>query len=196
MLTKKSRIIIAALSSILCFLSAVYVSCTKPGGSPSCNGVVCKNSGYCNHGHCVCPTGYESADCGTASVAKYIGAWDVTQTTVGSDSPSTIGHQSTYTMFLKTTATPTTFFIDNFLGNSSYNQMLCTLDSVSSNRFVLDSIRDQNMIFGIVYIMPNSSGSYVAASHKISSQFIIRSLTPTHIWKIDTFSLEMVPHHF
>ncbi len=196
MLTNKSRIIIAAMGTILCFLSAVYVSCTKIGPSPSCNGVVCKNGGYCNHGSCVCPVGYEGTDCGTASVAKFIGAWDVKQTTIGSDSPSVKGQVSNYTTFFKNTATPTTFFIDNFLGNPNYNQLVCIIDSVNTNNFVIDTIRDQNMIFGTVYIRPNSNGSFITATRRVSANVVLRHLTATHNWQIDTFAMDMKPHNF
>ena len=196
MLTKKSRIVIAALGSIFCFLSAVYVSCTKPGPKPSCNGVVCKNGGYCNRGACTCSVGWEGTDCGIESIARYIGTWDVDQRIIGSDSPAVIGRSKTYQSFHYKTATPTTFFIHDFLGNPTYNELLCVLDSADHNNFVLDSVRDQNMIFGTVYIRPGSKGSYDPATQKIHANFIVRHLTPTHNWEIDTYQIDMRRHIF
>lgn len=196
MLKRRSWTILTALSSILCFLSVAYFSCTKPGSSPSCNGVVCKNSGYCNRGHCVCPSGFEGSDCGTASVNKFIGTWDVTQITTASDVPSEIGKDSTYTVFLKNTSTPTTFFIDNFLGNPRYNSILCTLDSVNTNNFIVDTARDINMISEFVYIRSVSSGNYNASNQRIYATLVIRHLTATHNWQLDTYSLTLKRHDF
>ncbi|MBC7553369.1 MAG: hypothetical protein H7257_05275 [Taibaiella sp.] len=195
MLSKRSNIIIAVMGAVFSFLSVAYVSCTKVGTSPSCNGVVCKNSGYCNRGQCVCPTGYEGTDCGVASVSKFIGAWDVKQLVTGSDTLSAIGRDSSYIVFLKNTATPTTFFIDNFLGNPHYNQLIGTIDSVNTGNFVLDTLRDINMQADKVFIRLNSKGSY-NANGQITATVILRHLTPTYNWQVDTLALVLKRHNF
>ncbi|NDC40291.1 MAG: hypothetical protein EBZ77_01885, partial [Chitinophagia bacterium] len=93
------------------------MSCTKTGSNPACDGVTCLNQGYCNKGKCVCPVGYEGANCGTVSVAKYIGTYDVKETIFQSSAPNVVGTVRYYTLFFKNAGTPTTFFINNFLGN-------------------------------------------------------------------------------
>ena len=196
MLTRRGSIIIAAFSAIFCLLSVAYVSCTKVGSSPACNGVVCLNSGYCKAGHCKCPSGFEGANCGTAQVAKYFGTWNVHQTVVGSDSSKKIGQDSVYTVFLKKTATPTTFFMDNFLGNASYNDLLCTLDTLNSSNFGLDTLRDFNMWYEHVTIKTGSYGYIASNDTIINANVIIKYVNTTHNYQVDTLRMIMTPHHF
>src|SRR4051812_26854924 len=112
MLTKRSSVILTAIGALFCLLSVAYVSCTKTGLAPKCNGVICLNGGYCDSGICKCPVGFEGASCGTAIVSKYVNTYDVTQKIIGCDSPQYIGQQISYMMIIKTTATPTTFFLN------------------------------------------------------------------------------------
>ena len=196
MLTRKGSLLIAAMAAIVSLFSVVYVSCTKVGDRPACNGLICQNSGYCKNGRCKCPAGYEGTTCGTKSVARYYGTWDVHQTTVGSDSASVIGIDSSYTVFLQATATPTTFFIDNFLGNASYNDLLCTMDTLNTHWFGLDSLRDFNMWYEHVYIRPGSAGILADNDSIINAQVIIRRLSASFNWRIDTLQMVMTKHHF
>jgi len=60
-----------ALSAMLtfgAFAAVTYTACTKD----DCKDVVCNNGGTCNGGSCVCPTGYEGANCDTKS---FLGSW-------------------------------------------------------------------------------------------------------------------------
>ena len=200
MLSKKSNILIAAIGTVFCFLSIAYVSCTKPGSSPKCNGVICENGGYCNKGTCVCPSGFEGINCGTASTTRFIGtgamAWNVYQVTIGSDTTASIGKDSSYIVFLKKTATPTTFFIDNFLGNASYNDLLCTLDSLNRRSFTLDTLRDLNMWYEHMYIRDSSRGVMENNDTAINATVILRYVNKTHNWQVDTVSMRFTPHRF
>ncbi len=196
MLSRRGSIIIAAFSAIFCLLSVAYVSCTKVGSSPACNGVVCLNNGYCKAGRCKCPSGFEGTNCGIAAVNKFFGTWDVRQTVIGSDSSKKIGQDSVYTVFIKKTATPTTFFMDNFLGNSSYNDLLCTLDTLNSHNFKLDTLRDFNMWYEHVTIKPASNGSIISNDTIIDANVIIKFVNTTHNFQIDTLHMIMTPHHF
>ncbi len=45
-----------------------------------CDGVDCKNGGICNNGNCACLTGYEGTDCGTETRAKFLAAYNCTNT--------------------------------------------------------------------------------------------------------------------
>lgn len=196
MLTRKGSLFIAAFVAIFSLLSVVYVSCTKVGDAPACNGVTCLNSGYCKMGHCVCPLGYEGANCGTASAARYFGTWDVRQTIIGSDSAYLIGQDSLYTVFIKKTSTPTTFFIDNFMGNASYNDLLCIVDTINVRNFRLDSLRDFNMWYEHVYIKNGSMGVLQSNDTLIDMHVNIRRLSPTSNWRNDTLHMILTPHHF
>ena len=200
MLTKKSNILIAAIGTVLCFFSIVYVSCTKVGSSPACNGLICQNGGYCNKGRCVCPSGYEGANCATGSATRFFGtsarAWKVHQVTIGSDTTASIGKDSTYTVFFKKSATPTTFFVDNFLGNASYNDILCTLDSTNTRSFKLDSLRDLNMWYEHLFIKGNSWGLMEDNDTAINGIIILRYVNQTHNWQVDTLSMRFTPNHF
>ena len=195
MLSKRSSIIIAAIGALFCFLSVAYVSCTKPGSSPLCNGVTCENGGYCLKGNCICPAGYEGINCGTASVDKYIGPWDVNQRIVGSDSINVIGKDSLYTVDLLRTATPTSFFINNFMGNANYNNIICILDTLNTSNFAVDTTRGIYMLFDNVAVRPNSHGTINTGNRTISASVYLRFLNSTHNWEVDTLSLSMTPHH-
>jgi hypothetical protein len=195
MLSKKSSILIAAIGTLFCFFSVAYISCSKPGSAPKCNGVTCENGGSCYKGNCVCPVGYEGGNCGTASVAKYIGAWDVHTRITASDSLKYVGIDSNYIVFFKNTATPTTFFIDNFLGNPKYNNIISVLDSTNSFRFKMDTLRNQNMWFDRT-VLTYGNGSISADGKTVSGQMMIKHLNGTLNWQNDTLSFSMTPHHF
>ncbi len=192
MLTKKSGIILSIVGTFLCLLSVVYVSCTKVGTEPTCNGVICENGGYCNSkGRCVCPVGYEGTNCSTSIVRKFLGDWDVVQTVIASDNASTVGKTTRYTLYLRPSSTQTTFFINGFLNDSTYNQVVSIIDSNNSNNFTLDTTRGFNLFYDRVNILQNCTGSYDPAKKSIDATFYVRRLNPTHNWQNDTYSLQM-----
>ena len=194
MLTKRSSVVLIAIGALLCFLSIGYISCTKTGLAPKCNGVLCQNGGYCDSGICKCPSGYEGANCGTAVVNKYINTWDVQQTIVGSDSVKYIGGKSSYVMIFKTTATPTTFFIDNFAGVASYNDIICLIDSTNSSKFSLDTLHNFHQWYDH-YHMDWGNG-IIAADSTITATFAVSLINGTTNHQRDTLALIMKPHHF
>ena len=192
MLTKRGSILIAAIGTILCFLSISYVSCTKVGKSAVCDGVVCENGGFCANGLCLCPVGYEGANCGTASLDKFYGQWTVTATVTGSDSIHAIGVDSTYQMYIVHSATPTALMINNFLGDPYYNQIVGVLDSVNSNTFHLDTATfSPPVYFDHLSILPNSSATYNASDNSILGSFIIHHVNKFSNWQTDTITLSM-----
>ena len=196
MLHKKGSVYIAAMIAVFGFLSVVYISCTKVGSAPKCNGVICQNGGYCKNGVCKCPAGYEGNNCSISSAARFFGTWDVHQTIIGSDSLSVVGKDTIYPVFLKKTATPTTFFIDNFLGNASYNDLLCTLDTLNSRNFGLDTLRDFNMWYEHVFIKAGSYGTLQNNDAQINAHIILRRLSATSNWRNDTLQMIFTPHKF
>ena len=195
MLTKRRNIILTAIGTLFCLFCITYISCTKTGLAPKCNGVLCLNGGFCDSGVCKCPKGYEGNNCGTVSVAKYINTYDVVQKVIGSDSADQIGVVTNYVMFLKTTATPTTFFINNFAGVASYNDIICTLDSTNSSNFTLDTLSNFHQWYDH-YTMKGGSGHINATDSTISATFEVRILNSTVNWQRDTLQLTMKPHHF
>ena len=197
MVSRKSRVLIGALMTIFSFLSLEYIACNKPGASThTCNGYVCVNNGYCRVDtatflpHCICPTGYEGNNCQTASVTKYIGQWYMTQTILGSDSTIHDSTVSRFTVFLKQSATPTTFFIENFSNNPYYNSVTCTMDSIHSSTFYIDSLSTAHMLFDH-YQLLGGKGSISTNDSLITALFYVRHLSPTSNWINDTISFSM-----
>ena len=203
MVNNKRSLIIAAIASLLTFLSVAYVSsCSKPGANKySCEGVVCQNGGYCDSAMCRCPVGYEGANCSIPVVAKYIGTWDATQVVTGTDSIHYLNDTIHYVAFLKKTATPTTFFIDNFTGNPYYNESICVVDTVNkvtgwnSSDFVVDTISGANMIYAH-YMLQWGYGDISSDDSTINVAFSVKYINKTVNWETDTVYIKMTPHHF
>lgn len=200
MVSKKSNVIIVAIATLLSFFAAAYMSCKKPGdGLVRCNGVICQNSGYCmmdtvtKKPKCICPKGYEGSNCSVVSVAKFHGTWDVHQTTIGSDSLNYIGKDTAYLLFLTQSATPTTFFVNNFLNDANYNKLICTLDSMDSYRFLVDTLSPFQMAYG-VYKIEAGAGSIAANGDSIIATMATRHKNATTNWQRDTLRFIMKPH--
>jgi len=199
MVSKKSSLLIAAIATLFCIISVAWFSCNKSGGLVRCEGVICENGGYCNYDtatkkpSCICPTGYEGANCATSSIGKYLGTWTMRQIITGSDSASYIGDTSYYTVFLVKTATPTTFFINNFANNPYYNQIICTLDSTNSFNFIIDTLSSSSMLF-TSFKITYGSGAISVNDSVITGVFGFRGLTATTNWILDTVSIRLTPY--
>lgn len=193
----------AAIVTMLSFITIAWFSCTKVNENlRTCNGVICQNGAYCRVDTttkkpvCHCPTGYEGPTCATISIDKFVDTWDLTQVITGSD--STIGAFDTttrYTVFLKKTATPTTFFINNFVGNPYYNEIVCTLDSLNSRIFTIDTISAYHMLFDHFQLV-RGFGSISDNDSVIRASLYTRHLSVTSNWINDTFQLTMTRHKF
>ena len=208
MLSKKSGVIIATIVALFCFISVVYISsCTKPGKGPTCDNVHCENGGYCSvdtsfNGtrynpalvHCNCPSGFEGPNCATVSAAKFLGTWDVKQTIIGSDSVKLVGYDTTYTVLLEATPTPTTFMIVNLCGDITYNDVVCSIDSGNTSYFTIDSNSAFHMIFDHFKLTHNSRGAIAANDSSISATLFTRHLNYNVNWQNDTLQLLLTPH--
>ncbi len=64
------------LAWITCFSLA---SCNFLESDP-CNLVICANGGFCEDGSCLCPEGYEAADCSLISRDKFIQEYEMVVT--------------------------------------------------------------------------------------------------------------------
>jgi hypothetical protein len=164
-----------------------------------CEGVICENGGYChmdsttNKPKCICPTGFEGVNCATGSIAKYIGTWDMRQIISGSDSVGFINDTSYFQVFLRKTATPTTFFIDNFADNKYYNEIVCTVDSNNSFNFGIDTISAYHMLFDS-YRLTYGYGYITSNDSAIIGTFAVRHLTATSNWINDTVQIRLLKH--
>jgi EGF-like domain len=195
---KNSSILVAAVATLLCFVSVFYFSCTKKNSNPRCTGIVCLNQGYCDTlGVCVCPAGYEGKTCGTASVSKYINTWDVRSTIIHSSDSSANGTDSNYVVYIAATATPTTFFIRNFYGNWEYNNVVCIIDTGRSDSFFFDiSQQDFHMFNDKFSINPGSGGTIAPSDSLINITLYDQHPTKSLAMRYDTVALKLTPHHF
>jgi len=69
-------IILSALGTVAAFSAITYSSCTPD----KCKAIVCAYGGVCTDGACSCQTGYEGVQCESVSRDKFIGRWNVTET--------------------------------------------------------------------------------------------------------------------
>ncbi len=197
MASKKNKVIIATLLAVFSFFTVVNTSCSKHNKDMTvCKNVVCRNGGHCNDSSkCVCPVGWEDSVCGTVTVAKYISNWGVTQTIVGTDSLQYLNTDTMYTVAIKTTSTPTTFFISNFNNNPYYNDVICTMDSINSYKFYIDTISPFQAIYYSYQIL-SGHGSMNKTKDTITATFITRHKNHTTNWEVDTTNLLMVRHNY
>lgn len=202
MIIKRGSKFIAALLTLISVITVAWLSCTKVGANlHTCNGIICENGGYCHVDTftkkpiCLCPTGYEGTNCAIISIDKYIGTWDMTQVTLGSDSVAFNNYVAHYVVLLKQTATPTTFFITNFSNDLYYNSIICTMDSINTSNFIIDTISAYHLLFDH-YKLVSGSGSISVNDSLIKANLITRHLSATSNWINDTFSLTMTPHKF
>ncbi len=193
MVSKKSGLVISAIGVLSFLFSVAYISsCTKPIAEfpYSCNGIVCNNGGHCDSAKCKCPVGYEGKFCDTKSVDKFFGFWKLTSTVIGSDSANCVGKDSVYTVELKETATPTTFFVYNFGGNPYYSELVCLLDSTYKNNFRIDTTSSINMVYDHYRI--RGGWGFLYRPDSISAIVFIRRLNTTVNWQNDTMTLALV----
>ena len=198
MKSKNNNIILATVIAVFSFFTIAYLSCNKPGKDNTvCKDVVCRNGGHCNDSSkCVCPVGLEDSVCGTKTVVKYISNWGVTQTIVGSDSIATIKKKDTsFVARLNYTATPTTFFFSNFNNNSYYDVVICTMDSINSYHFTIDTISPFQMIYQSYQIL-SGSGTLNKTKDTINASYITRHKNYTTNWQVDTVVLQMIKHNY
>ena len=114
------------------------------------------------------------------------------QIITGSDSAAFIDDTSYYTVFLKKSATPTTFFIDNFANNKYYNEIVCTIDSATSYHFGIDTISAYHMLFDS-YKLTYGYG-YITTTDTVFGTFAVRHLSATSNWVNDTVLFRLTPH--
>ncbi len=76
----KSFLLSVCTTSLMAF-SLFYVSCSRTSiDSNKCHAIACAHGGICNDGVCMCPSGYEDANCATTTRDKFTGTYNVTET--------------------------------------------------------------------------------------------------------------------
>ena len=143
----KSGIFIAALGTLLSFLSVAYMSCSKAVLNPAiCQDLICRNGGHCysdtvmsspryNSHYCVCPLGWEGDSCTFRSTSKFVGTWIMNETYIGSNNASVRGYTRTYNDSFAYSSTPYIMFFVNFQNNPSLTEVPCLIDSTNNNTF-------------------------------------------------------------
>lgn len=125
------NIIITLLITLTAFFSVAYTACKKTEVTPSkdlCENITCQNGGTCFKGKCSCPGGYEGEFCQTRAIAKYLGNWTVTEKIVGSNIVSHVGMEQKYNVTVEApNGANVDFVINNFMGNSSYDNVPCRM---------------------------------------------------------------------
>jgi len=151
MKTPLKRILISALAAVLTVFSFAYVSCNRD----KCKTIVCANSGVCNGGTCICPSGYEGSNCETASRDKFIGAWGVNE-------KGTITNAAQYPTSIQRSDLITNVVIKNF-----NNYFLSDIRAyvVADTIYIPNQQLEGKVIFGQGFIYPNSTyGQYAFIS--------------------------------
>ncbi|MCF8449723.1 MAG: calcium-binding EGF-like domain-containing protein [Taibaiella sp.] len=192
MVSKKNGLFITVIGILSFLFSATYISsCTRPLEEfpYSCAGITCYNGGKCDSAKCICPVGYEGANCSKVTIEKFYGNWNVTSTNIGSDSIKNKGKKTVYNVRLRNTATLTTFFIENFANNSSYNTVLCKMDENNTNNFSIDTLSTLTMFYHNYRILRGFGR--IHDNDSITAEVCVRSLNSTVNWQRDTFLLKM-----
>jgi hypothetical protein len=107
---------------------------------------------------------------------------------VGSDSANWVNRDTTYNVLLERTATPTTFFIDNFAGDPFYSKIVCILDSSYHYGFRIDTISRTNMVYDHYRIQ---GGSGYIVNDSVFATVFIRHLDASVNWQNDTLKLRL-----
>lgn len=146
---KSKQTIFAVLGiTALIFSLVLYTSCRKKiyVSTDSCANVVCKNGGICTHGTCSCPNGYEDDDCGTASLSRYIGTWQMHDSVIGSDHPSALGTGSIYNITIDSVpGTSTRFYLNGITGNMGFSHLPCKMEDTLTRIFTPFQFRSDDL---------------------------------------------------
>ncbi len=200
---KKNKLVFAVLICLSAFMSVTYFSCEKTGTPAFCDGIRCNNGGSCLKGQCQCPPGYEDSSCATISATKYLGRWNVHQTVIGSDTTYASGLFMDYSIDLVPTATPTTFFVNNFLNDNEFNKLVCTINPTNTFAFVMDTTTNAAMRFKPIHFWGGNgtislgyfpSGDKHQALDTINAKFVYQFINRMGNWQVDSLQWVLTNH--
>ena len=70
---------LSLIFSLTAFSAVFYVSCRPSGNDDACQAIACAHGGTCAKGSCICPTGYEGANCEITTRDRFLGGWRVAE---------------------------------------------------------------------------------------------------------------------
>jgi hypothetical protein len=155
----KSRlrtIFISSIVTISAFISVGYVACNRD----KCKTLVCANGGICNLGTCICPSGYEGAQCETVSRNKFLGIWSVFE-------KGSISNAAQYTVTISAFDDPGNTDPSNVMIHPFYNYFKTNVKAyvVRDTMFIPNQEYEGKLLFGIGTIYSTSTyGQYAAMS--------------------------------
>lgn len=157
---KGVNVLTTAFAVIFAFGSVVYTSCKKENTTQpvdnKCVGVVCQNGGSCVEGVCYCAVGYEGEKCDKASISRYLGEWDVTETIAGSTKPANIGKINYYTIKVRKGSMALDILIDNFMGGG-YNNIA----GVIGRKYVGTALESDAVTKFVINANQTIAGTYI-----------------------------------
>ncbi len=199
-MSKKTSLVFGAVLTVFSFFTVLWISCSKPGQPKSCDNFICKNGGYCyldtlyKIQHCGCPTGYEGDRCEIPSVNRYLGNWKIWTSVEYSDTARHIDTNKTgktYVVLLSKTATPTTFFLNQFLNIDDYNNVLCHIDSTTSDKFTIDTAVNFHMHYDHLML---KWGYGFMRNDSIIGEFYIKFKNKSSNWEEHKVDFNMTPY--
>jgi hypothetical protein len=101
--TRLRSVLLTASIVTAAFGAITYTSCTED----KCKAIVCANGGTCKDGACICPSGYEGAQCETVNRERFLGNWNV-------DEDGTISANAVYPVIIEKGASITEVTLKNF----------------------------------------------------------------------------------
>lgn len=138
--------------------TVTYTSCSKD----ECKDVVCQNSGTCTGGTCTCTTGYEGANCETASRLKFVKQWSA------SDKEATTSNTiPTYVSAIVAGTSVTDIRISNFSGLFTND----VIGTVSGSTITIASQQPDND----GYYVTTGTGTYNASTKQITWTYTLKN---------------------
>lgn len=159
MKARLKTIVLSALSTIAVFSAITYNSCTPD----KCKAIACAYNGVCKDGACICPAGYEGAQCEVITRDKYAGTWTVMEN-------GTYTSNAQYDIAIKYGITMTDMNITNFY---NHIQAPVAVKIQGDSIFIPQQIVENYEIQGWGYL---DREAYYAKHGKIVMRYTIKDL--------------------